>query len=468
MSLKMIVDGLNHTYGFADVNHNGKLDVVGLADSMAGPFTVVYLSIFENDSGMTWSEIYKGSSDFFPNWVGDSDGDGLMEVFLRCPSCDPDLIELWESIDSTRLPLPPIDFQQQDSLGRIIWTYRDVSIAFGGEPQVADVDGDGRPEFLFIFIDTTTGNRYLDIIRNVADNSYESLQRVPLGVSEGGDFAVSDFDLDGKMEIAMGSVNGEFYIFEAVVPDSFGLATILSGTEANAYDGTLLRDGNQNGRDELVYGGPIPWRGYQEYAMYESTGDNQFEIVWRDSIYDFPLGDPILRAGDLDADGIEELVIYTEDANQILKWFPETGFRCVWRGLAFSGIQVFDTDGNGRAEIWCGGPTHVYEFDHLVSIDELQEPLPQEVRLYQNFPNPFNASTTITFFLAGATSVTTVVYDLLGNRIAVLAEGMYAPGIHQTHWNGETTAGNIAASGVYFYQLQAGSILKRKSMILLR
>jgi hypothetical protein len=47
MSLKFVVEGLNYTYGFADLNYNGKLDVAGLADSMAGPFQVIYLSVFE-------------------------------------------------------------------------------------------------------------------------------------------------------------------------------------------------------------------------------------------------------------------------------------------------------------------------------------------------------------------------------------------------------------------------------------
>jgi hypothetical protein len=286
-----------------------------------------------------------------------------MEVFLRCPTCNPDLIELWESIDSTRLPLPPIDFQQQDSLGRVIWSYSRSNIASSTEPQVADVDGDGLVEFLFGFVDST-GERSLDIIESTPNNTFELFQRVALGPNEGGNIVVSDFDLDGKMEMVFGSVNGELYVYEAAIPDSFVLSEVLSGTEANAYGGTLLRDGNQNGRDEFVYGGGIPWRGYQEYTMYEATSDDQYEVVWRDTIYDFPFSGQILRSGDIDAEKIEELVIYTEDAIQIFKGSTEGTFRCVWRGQALWGLQLFDTDSDGRLEMWGGGsPTLVYEFD---------------------------------------------------------------------------------------------------------
>lgn len=81
--------------------------------------------------------------------------------------------------------------------------------------------------------------------------------------------------------------------------------------------------------------------------------------------------------------------------------------------------------------------------------------LPQEFRLEQNYPNPFNPSTVIRYQLPVTSHVVLNVYNVLGQEVARLVDGMQNAGYHETHWNGTTNAGMPLTSGIYFYRLEA-------------
>jgi hypothetical protein len=88
--------------------------------------------------------------------------------------------------------------------------------------------------------------------------------------------------------------------------------------------------------------------------------------------------------------------------------------------------------------------------------------------LYQNHPNPFNPSTTISYHLPEACAVTLEVYDPSGKMIARLLDGVVKPGgMHRARWNGTDDRGRNVASGVYLYRLVAGKeTVSRKSLLL--
>jgi subtilisin family serine protease len=95
--------------------------------------------------------------------------------------------------------------------------------------------------------------------------------------------------------------------------------------------------------------------------------------------------------------------------------------------------------------------------------------VPETFSLRQNFPNPFNPSTTIRFDLPQAATVTLVVYNMLGQNITtLLAEQPMFAGQHNVVWNGEDRSGKSAASGVYFYNLRTAGTSETKKMLLLR
>ena len=83
--------------------------------------------------------------------------------------------------------------------------------------------------------------------------------------------------------------------------------------------------------------------------------------------------------------------------------------------------------------------------------------------LKNNYPNPFNPSTTITYQLVKAGSIKLIVYDMTGRVVATLVNGEQPIGSYSVPWN----ASNIS-SGVYFYKLTAGNFSQIKKMVLIK
>lgn len=88
---------------------------------------------------------------------------------------------------------------------------------------------------------------------------------------------------------------------------------------------------------------------------------------------------------------------------------------------------------------------------------------PQTVQLKNAFPNPFNPSTNIDFTLEKTEEVRLVVHNMLGQEVAVILDGLMAPGQHTANFDGLGLA-----SGVYTYTLQAGGFSQTKSFTLVR
>jgi hypothetical protein len=98
-----------------------------------------------------------------------------------------------------------------------------------------------------------------------------------------------------------------------------------------------------------------------------------------------------------------------------------------------------------------------------VSVAEGEISLVEHYALCQNFPNPFNPSTAIEFSLPQSAHVTLKVYDILGRQVATLVAEDYPAGTFTAVWDADAMA-----SGVYFYQLTAGSYVETKKMMLIR
>ncbi|MEW6051732.1 MAG: FlgD immunoglobulin-like domain containing protein [Candidatus Zixiibacteriota bacterium] len=102
------------------------------------------------------------------------------------------------------------------------------------------------------------------------------------------------------------------------------------------------------------------------------------------------------------------------------------------------------------------------------SIDDESNNLPNAFSLAQNYPNPFNPTTTISFSLPRASDVKIEIFNIVGQRIASLIGGTMQAGEHHVEWDGQTDSGQSAATGVYFYRLQAGNLIDTKKMLLLK
>ena len=106
--------------------------------------------------------------------------------------------------------------------------------------------------------------------------------------------------------------------------------------------------------------------------------------------------------------------------------------------------------------------SHLKVFLSPVNVDK-QIDLPKQFVLNQNYPNPFNPSTVISYQLPVSGDVILKVYDVLGNEVATLVNEEKLAGNFTVRFN----TANLP-SGVYFYQLRAGSFVETRKMVLLR
>jgi Secretion system C-terminal sorting domain len=85
-------------------------------------------------------------------------------------------------------------------------------------------------------------------------------------------------------------------------------------------------------------------------------------------------------------------------------------------------------------------------------------------KIYNNYPNPFNPATKIRFFLPEAGFVKVEVFDILGQRVAVLTNKEFQSGIHELDFNG-----SVFVSGIYIYTLEVKDrFFEAKKMLLLK
>ncbi len=102
-----------------------------------------------------------------------------------------------------------------------------------------------------------------------------------------------------------------------------------------------------------------------------------------------------------------------------------------------------------------GGTTFVEE-------NKINE-IPTNYSISQNYPNPFNPSTKIRYSVPQSSNVVIKVFDILGNEIETLVNEQKAIGTYEITWYAKHLP-----SGVYFYQLRAGSFIETKKMILIK
>jgi hypothetical protein len=167
------------------------------------------------------------------------------------------------------------------------------------------------------------------------------------------------------------------------------------------------------------------------FTVNQNPGNYVIAVEW-------PSGTPIFnRQGtvkavfDIDADGLDELLITSIASGQ-------------------SRVEIFG-DGNTV-------PTSVVE----------RVPTPPPAGLAPNVPNPFNPQTRIDFQVQSAGSVGLRIYDAAGRAVRELLRDVRDAGDYSALWDGKDDQGRAAASGVYYYELQAGGFVSSRKMVLLR
>jgi hypothetical protein len=128
-------------------------------------------------------------------------------------------------------------------------------------------------------------------------------------------------------------------------------------------------------------------------------------------------------------------------------------------------LATYSTDSRGTPE-----PASGVDFT-LMSVTSTpgdQPFTPTDYILEQNYPNPFNPTTNIVFNIPQTEKVTLTIYNMLGQRIATLVEGVLPAGTHRVTWNGRDDRGQQMPTGVYLYKLSGSQFSQAKKMVLMK
>ncbi len=156
-----------------------------------------------------------------------------------------------------------------------------------------------------------------------------------------------------------------------------------------------------------------------------------------------------------------------------LNWKVYNAFNSGLPHNMFRSLLLLEEEGS----LWLGtveGVAHFTPEPEVVSaipqagLEEERNGRPESFRLHQNFPNPFNPSTTIRYELRKGERVKIEIYNLLGQVMRVLVDERQPAGEQAVVWDGRNQWGQEVSSGVYIYRVQVGSRVESRRMALVR
>ncbi|MBZ0097804.1 MAG: T9SS type A sorting domain-containing protein, partial [Taibaiella sp.] len=139
-----------------------------------------------------------------------------------------------------------------------------------------------------------------------------------------------------------------------------------------------------------------------------------------------------------------------------------------WHGVITE--QIHD----GYLGIYSNDPVNPVDNVHLMldvtltGINDGLELIPTKYALHQNFPNPFNPSTTIKYDLKAKTDVTLTIFNVLGQKVRTLVNTSQVAGYQKVVWDGLNEYGEQVSTGVYIYRIEAGDFVKSRKMVFMK
>jgi hypothetical protein len=152
-------------------------------------------------------------------------------------------------------------------------------------------------------------------------------------------------------------------------------------------------------------------------------------------------------------------ITYKEFLENVFELFPILpGATVRFSVLATDGKDTLKVTGDNRV-------LFVNRYDYL-SI--AAEGVPLEFALHENYPNPFNPTTTLRFDLPEVSDITLTIYNMLGQKVRTFDYQNTSAGYHSVTWDATNDYGDPVGAGVYLYQLRADQFVKTRKMILLK
>jgi hypothetical protein len=278
-----------------------------------------------------------------------------------------------------------------------------------------------------------------------------------------------DVDGDGDLDLLAADAIGDLLLFTNDGTGVFSQATVYAaGGRVQSLRATDIDlDGDLDLAVSRLSGG---------FSVLHNDGLGRFVV---DSDYPLTANVRSVIAADLDADGQPDLITANGDQATVSVFRNAGGGRLAPPSDFATGDTVWtvvaaDLDHDGDLDLATGGEHSLALFFNAevsaandTDITDLPT-LPGAFALGQNFPNPFNPTTNISFALPQAAHVRLEIINVLGQRVALLVNTMLQPGVYTRTWRGLSQDGKALPSGLYLYRLQAGSFTQVNKMLLLK
>jgi hypothetical protein len=248
----------------------------------------------------------------------------------------------------------------------------------------------------------------------------------------------ADFTKDGNLEIAFAASNGNVYLIDQAGNDLNGFPILLGEVISQP---PLAVDIDNSGELNLLIS-------TMNGLIYGFNADGS-ETDMLPAPLNLPPASSLFIA-DIDSDGDFEIGYGTNLGISILDYKLPAGREIPWS----------EYRGNQQRT--------GYFNDNILINEDYEPPEPLVTELRQNFPNPFNTSTTIPFSLDTATSLKIRIYNIKGQFVTELYDGAVEHGEGEVYWNGRDNRGKKVASGIYFTKMVTDSITQVRKMLLLK
>lgn len=413
--------------------------------------------------------IYGGGSPYGVH-PADLNGDGKNEIVFH----NWNFGNYWvaKTTNADTLILPPID-----STWRYFYqTINGDNVAlFGG--AVADLDNDGNQEVYFPWYGATAegGDLFMvdyksgdNVLQADSNHSFKVMEGVSLstsGAKISSFYGVeSDLDRNGKKEILVGSA----YPSNVVAVEFNGGDIRL----ASNYTRKVFYTGENNYVPSMTFKDSIVYR--DSIGLKKDT--TVFKIKDSTSVLGEGFVSKITKPIDFDGDTKLEVFLpyqsvvdtftvrtyqrkYTwlKYKNDTVKWVQDS-----IKSFTDSTIKISNPKKWGVRSL---------ETDIAGSVDGKDRVIitPDDFILNNNYPNPFNPSTKISFELPLNKIISLIIFDVTGKEIRSLEKGKYfTKGNYTVEWNGKNNSGKTVPSGIYFCQLQIGNLVKSIKMNLVK